>query len=263
MKIKPLMIAGMVLAASSAQGATIAGWDFSQYVNGFLSTDGATLTGGTLPANWADLDTGGLLPGLGAGSEAFGTLNLGFTPTGADPVSPLAAPLAGGSLGANNDTPAAGVMDFTSQASLQADGQFLWNDLALRVGSALDLVFEVTLSSLSQIGNGWGVQFAGQTESLGVNSSIDVSLSTDGLSFGPVQTIGVDQADALKVVGFGTEGDGAASVFVKFAFDGTPVYIDNVTVLATAGGATVTPEPGTALLAAAGMFGMLVFGRRK
>ncbi len=259
MKMKALILAGLMLGASSAQAATIAGWDFSQYTDGFLSVDGATLSDGTLDANWADLDTVGA-PGLGAGANAFGDLNLGITPTGADPIVPTSATLGGGSLTSNNDTPAAGVMDFTSTATLQADGQTLWNDVALRVDSALDIVFQASLSSIGQIGNGWSLQLAGQTAALGETSTIGAALSTDGVNFGATQNLSVNQADSLLVADFLTEGDGSDTVFIRLSFDGVSTFIDNVTILADP--VVATPEPSVALLFA-GLAGLAVFGRRK
>ena len=78
MKKALVLSAALLLAASGANAATVAAWDFSQFLApGFMSTDGANPTG-QLDANYSDLDLL-VVPGLGADSAQFGTLFLDGT----------------------------------------------------------------------------------------------------------------------------------------------------------------------------------------
>ena len=258
--LKRLMfLLALVTFASPAGAATVAAWDFSQYLSpGFLSTDGLN-PATTLSANYSDLDATQAL-GLGIGSDAFGTLFLdgsngstvasfagGFTPANDLTQNNGAAIVAGvpmGSAAAFNLLQFGEVPGQTavSQVGLQ---QLTGNSVA---------VFGADLSSVNGTGANWVLDFAGVT-AFGGTSDVTVEVSTDGSSFSTVSTETITSAEGLFTVALSGL-DGTVAPFVRLSFDSTVgATIDNVSLSAD----VTVPEPAAAFL---GLLGALALARR-
>jgi hypothetical protein len=272
MKLRFLAAAITLLVAGSAQAAPIlvAGFDFSQFSPGFLTTDGGITLQNTLSSNYSDLDNTATV-GLGNGS-GFGTMHIDgqFTSfntplNGNDPFRPLApgltlnanmAAVAGVPMGSNP----AGTLLLAESGATQS--QFQNVRMAARGTGApnpLNVVFEIDLG-VSFLGANWRLDFAGKTNSS--TSSVAISFSTDGVNYAGVGTAGLGTAE--QVFGFDLGAALDNQVFVRFAFTGDNTIlpsIDNVTIKAEV--TPVVPEPGTALLSLAGLLGLGVFGRRR
>jgi hypothetical protein len=273
MKMRALATAFSLLVAGSAQAAPmlVAGWDFSQYSPGFLSTDFGNSLTDVLPSNYSDLDDVGEL-GLGNGS-GYGTMHLDGlfgsfdTPlNGSDPFRPLAPGL---TLNTNMAA-VAGVLMGSGPAgiALQNDGQADFQDVRMvargtGAPSPLDVVFEVDLGT-SFLGSAWQLDFAGQTspaQTLG--SSVAVAFSTDGSTYNPIGTAALTTAE--QVFSFALGGLDLDQIFVRLSFTGSNSIlpsIDNFTLKAEVTPVSA-PEPGTALLTVSGLLGLGVFGRRR
>jgi len=272
MKMRALATAFVLLVAGSAQAAPIlvAGWDFSQFSPGFLTTDGGLSLQNTLASNYSDLDAVGTA-GLGNGS-GFGTMHLDgqFTSfntplNGNDPFRPLAPGL---TLNANMAAVAGVAMGSNPAGTLllgeagAAQSQFQDVRMAARGTGApnpLYVVFEVDLG-VSFLGASWRLDFAGKTNSS--TSNVGVAFSTDGVSYAAIGTAGLGTAE--QAFGFDLGATLDDQVFIRFAFVGDNTIlpsIDNVTIKAEV--TSVVPEPGTALLSLAGLLGLGVFGRRR
>jgi hypothetical protein len=270
MKSKVIALAASsLLAAGSARATTmVAGWDFSQYANGFLA-DGASFNEGpdVLASNFSDLDPGGSqtnqLAGLGNGSEAFGSWYIdgqfGSTDTVLDGsfVDPFRP--AGGSLSSNDDAPGITPFSFnSSQTSLLTDGQPSWENVAMNfdgAGAVLSSVFEATLQSLGAVtGSGWSIAFGGQAQTdAGFQSgAIGVSVSFDGgLNFNPVGVASLTGLDTRFEFQLG--GTDVDRLLVRLDADGG-TRIDNVSLEVLS--ISAVPEPGAALLGLVGLAGL-------
>jgi hypothetical protein len=258
-------IALSALTAGSAQAATIAGWDFSQYLSGggFLSIDGATLTN-ALSANYSNLD-----PTFNAGAEsaAFGTMHIDglFGSTNITPVgdgSEAFLPIAG-SLNSNLTAPVQGFGDnpFDSLTILAAEGQQFQELLSMSVFGPVSVVFEADLTSVPEIGSAWSISFGGITLGVGQNAAVTIEFSTDGSNYVGFGSVNLTNVDTAFNVNLGAAESDRAFVRLGFASGAAQPLIDNVAI-----GATVTipaPEPASAALLLAGLLGLAWAGRRR
>ena len=265
MKIKALAVAAVLLLASSANAATIAGWNFGQYQTGFISDDPITFNPGPdqLGANFSDLDTDttgttGLVAFLGDGSEAFGTWyidgSFGSFDTPLDFADPFVPTF--GNLNSNQGNTLSPGMNF-SNTSLAADGQVVTDDNRMVHTQQLASVFEADLSSVPELGSDFVFEFGGILEAGTSTGSILVEVSTNGgASFSTAGTADLTDSDALYSFALG--GTNLNGILVRITADGGTA-IDNATISAT----LAVPEPGTLLLGLFGIAGLGVFGRRR
>jgi hypothetical protein len=125
----------------------------------------------------------------------------------------------------------------------------------------LNVVFEADLSG-AYLGDLWEISFGGKTSSS--TSSVQVEFSTDGASYaalGSAALTTVAQAFSFAVPMLPLD---EMEVFFRLVFTGNTTIlpsIDNVAIKAEV--APFVPEPGTALLVAAGLAGLGAFGRRR
>jgi hypothetical protein len=254
---KLLAIAALALVADPARAEMIAGWDFSQWFTaGVLSTDGASLQN-TLPANYSNLD-----PTFGAGAESadfgmmymdgeFGSTDVTPTPgMGTEEMIPSS-----GSLVSNIDAGTPGSQPFDSFTVLQAEGQEFQNLLGMMANSAVSVVFQADLSSISGTASSWSVSFGGQT--IGGTSQVTVDFSTDGSSYSNAGSVMLTTADSLFEVDLGDVTSDMAFVRLNFAptdLDSRPI-IDNLAIVA--------PEPSGALGLLSMLFGLRVLRPRR
>jgi hypothetical protein len=249
-----------VLVASSAQAATIAGWDFSQYgAAGFLTLDFGTFVN-TLQANYSDLDPNG----AGAESQAFGIMrmdgNAGSTFVDPDPGGTPAFIPTDFSLTSNLTAPAvAGAFD--SHGILFDEGQGFTNFLSMTAQGGVSVVFQADLTSTPQSGEDWVLTFGGKTFA-GV-APVSIAVSTNGTTYtslSPVNLTTVDTPFSVPLSGLGTTP--TAYVRLSFAAPGTggqnQAILDNLAL-----SATLVPEPGTTGLFLAGLVGLVRFGSRR
>jgi hypothetical protein len=224
----------LCVLADGAAAATVAGWDFSQWVgDSLLSTDNQTLRN-TLPANYSTLDP---TNNAGAESAAFGTLyfngQFGSTSVplvgdGSEPFVPVA-----GSLASNLDAPAEALGDnpFDSHQILAFEGQAFQSFLSMGATSALQVVFSADLSSVSQSGSSWRVTFGARATA---PSALGIDFSTDGTAFTSAGSVSLTDADTPFSVNLSAAP--TERLFVRLRFTPPPggaQYLDNVAVQAT------------------------------
>jgi hypothetical protein len=277
MKIRSLAIAASLLVAGSAQAAPmlVAGWDFSQYIPGFLSTDGGNSLVNTLPSNYSDLDaddpalgtTAVGNPGLGSGATQWGTLHLDGlfgsfdTPLdGLDPIAPVPSSITLNENVGQIAPPMGSAAAFNGLLLEVPQSQGSADQVALAAGGAgtLDAVFQASLGA-SFLGSGFEISFAGVTGT--GTSNLVVEFSTDGSTYNPIGNAAL--GTTAQVFSFVAGGTGLDGGFFRFRFQGSNSIaprIDNVAIKAEV---SVIPEPGTALLLIAGLAGLGVVGRRR
>ena len=257
----PLLSA--LLLATGANAATVAAWDFSQYLSpGFLSTDGVN-PATTLNSNYSDLDAV-QAPGLGVGSEVFGTLFLDGT-AGSTVASFASGFTAAADLTQNNDAVQAVstvLMGSTAAANLFAFGetppsQEIVTQVGLQTLTASPVaVFQADASSVFGSANSWELTFAGLS-AFGGDSVVTIEVSADGSSFVTLGTETLTGSEGLFNVDLGSTVDGSSTAWVRLSFDDVAgATIDNVSFSAV-------PEPGVAMLGLLGAIGLARFGRRR
>ena len=250
-----LLLAGTI--ATPAQATMVAGWDFSQYLAGFLSIDGATFTD-TLDANYSDID-----PTFGAGAESasYGTLFLdgsfGSTATpldGTDPINPITP-----SLVSNAGRPSA--LTFNDGAAcnvLVNEGQSFSNDNAMIATDAATAAFAADLASIPESGSDWILSFGGRTDA--GSATVQVEFSSDGVNFAVISSENLNTVDTLFEVNLGADTTDQAVVRLTFDVSNGNALIDNVALDATLAS---VPEPSTLALVLAGLVGIGGFGRNR
>jgi hypothetical protein len=254
MKLKYLVITwGIALLGSSAQGATIAGWDFSQWLgSGVLSTNGLALQS-TLNANYSSLDS---TNNAGTESAALGRLffdgQFGSTQVDPDPAIATFVPV-GGSLASNLDAPTLdlqgnpifGANPFDSLDVLASENQQYRNRLQMGATAPLAAVFAADLGSLGSIASDWRVSFGARSDAPSV---LAVAFSTDGVAYVDAGNVTLGAGDtryALNLTGLT-----GSRAFVRFQFAGSSEstqFIDNVAIE----GALPEPAMGGLMLASA------------
>jgi hypothetical protein len=245
--------AATVSSVSMAQTALhdlVAGWDFSQYVSGVSSVDGASFTS-TLDANYSESARGSAASGFGTiyYDGSFGSSNLNINPGPGVQLVPT-----GPSLVSNLNYDDFG--EVFDQVGLDSTFE---EDLKLVLGENANtsLVFEVAGGYTDYIFN-----FAG---SMNANTNtLSFSVSSDGTSYTPVATTAeLTTADTKFTVDFTSNGviNGASDVFIKMDFSniaqGSEVFIDNVAVLG------VIPEPSMSLALMGFVAAMFTVVRRR
>jgi hypothetical protein len=263
MRIHAVAIASAIAALSvSAQAATIAGWDFSQWLGaGVLSTDGATATN-RLSANYSSLDP---TNNAGAESAAFGTLYFdgqhGSTHVTAVGDGSEAFTPAAGSLASNIGAPVAKFGDnpFDSLGILGSEGQKYTELLSMAATGPLDVVFAADLSSVPQTASDWQLTFGGRS---GISSPLAIAYSTNGVDYVSAGSVTLGTADTPFSVSLGQAS--GKQMFVRLSFSPTlgaaegAQFIDNVAI-----GGAVTPGPATLGLLLAGLSGLALARSRK
>ncbi len=247
-----------LLVAGSANAEMLAGWDFSQYAGpGFMTTsqDSSTYVN-ALNANYSDLDTAGnpvaVGPAGGFGTVYFdgtnGSTNLPDTSFVNGDLTPIS-----GSLTSNADAPNG--LNFDSFTALSGDGQLNTNALRMTyVGAGTaDIVFQATTGGVY---TDFSFSFAGLT--LSGATDVEVAFSTDGSTFGSVETFNLSTTDS----GFTTSDQAVSSGDVwyrlRIAGNSPQVAFDNVSIQGT-----IIPEPATALMLMAGLVGLGMNSRRR
>jgi hypothetical protein len=122
---------------------------------------------------------------------------------------------------------------------------------------AVSVVFQADLGSQLLQGFAWSLSLGGRTAN--GTSSIGVEFSVDGNSYAPAGTLNLDTNDTPFVLALPDLL--SATAFVKLSFDPSGVdqpILDNVAIHAE-----IVPEPGTLLLVASGLAGLVGFGRRR
>jgi hypothetical protein len=270
MKIRALAIAFTLLAAGSAQAAPIlvAGWDFSQFAPGFLTTDGGLSLTNTLLSNYSDLDateTAGIGTGSGFGTmRVDGTFGSFATPlNGNDPFRPQTPSI----LQNQNVAAVAGVPLGDAAASIlllneATPSQESFNDVRMVArdqAGLLDVVFQADLGG-AYLGDAWALSFGGVTAT--GTSSVAVEFSTDGSVYNPIGNAAL--TTTAQTFSFALGGLGLDEVFVRLRFTGSNTILPGIDNLALVAEVTPVgvPEPGTALLLLSGLAGLGAFGRR-
>lgn len=238
------------LAMSAHAAPLVAGWDFSQYFSDSVhSIDGGlTAAPSDIRSNYSSLDPTGA---AGAESAAFGAMHLPFTPVGdaTEPFLPYAVP------GQGSLTPNGGQGPYDNHPLLAFEGQASQNLLSMLAVSAVSIVFEADLTSVPQAGQDWQITLAGATQ--GSAGSISIEFSTDGSSYASLGAFSVS-SNAIEI---STQAQAVLSDRAFFRLTlGQGVVIDNVGISANL---FSVPEPAVASLLAAGLFGLVRFGRRR
>jgi hypothetical protein len=244
-RLKPFAIAAAIASMTGgAQAATLAGWDFSQWLqSGILSTNGSSLTN-TLRANYSNLDP---TNNAGAESAQYGTLyfdgqygssNVVPEGTGNEIFQPTA-----GSLVSNLDAPVTGpgTNPFDSLTVLASEGQQYSELLAMGAIAPVQVVFEAALGTAPFTAADWRLTFGGRATG---QANVVVGYSTNGVDYASAGSVTLGQADTPYSLALGGLTD-ARRVFVRLGFQqaagaGTSI-IDNVAILADLQG--VVPEP--------------------
>lgn len=251
MRINAVAIASAIVAmAVSAQGATIAGWDFSQWAGaGILSTNGQVATN-RLSANYSSLDPTG---NAGTESAAFGTLyfdgqfgssNVTAIGDGSEVFTPAAD-----SLDSNLDAPVVtfGNNPFDSHGILDDEGQQFTEYLSMAATGPVQVVFAANLTSVPQTASGWQLTFGGRA---GLASPLAVDFSTNGVDYLSAGSVSLSTADTPYSVNLGQAS--GKRMFVRLSFAPTvgagAQFIDNVAIQGA-----VAPEPATLGLLLAGL----------
>jgi hypothetical protein len=263
---KRMMIASLALSAlvaGSAQAATIAGWDFSQYISGggYLSIDALTLTN-TLDANYSNLDP---TFNLGPDSGVFGTMYINgqfgsteVTPTGNqdEAFRPIA-----NSLTSNLTAPVTGpgTNPFDSLNELIIEGQQFAEFASMAVFGAVSVVFEADLTSVPEQGQNWIFSFGAKTGVPGAATSALVEFSLDGINYVGLGSVNLNNTDTPYSIALTTAELDRAFVRMSFAGGETQPLLDNVAIQAS----LTVPEPATAVLLLTGLAGLARIGRRR
>jgi hypothetical protein len=266
MNLKRLWIALVLVCVSApAKAATIAGWDFSQWLgSGILSTDNVNLRD-TLDANYSSLDP---TNNAGAESALLGRLffngQFGSTAVNPDPASAIFAPV-GGSLNGNLDAPTLDLLgnpipgtnpfDSLGILSSPSEGQQYANRLSMAATAPLDVVFAANPGSLGALASDWRVTFGGRADSA---SPLAILFSTDGLNYTPAGNVSLGAADTRYSVNLSTAPGERAFVLFRFA-PGTDnaQFIDNVAIEGA------LPEPATLGLLLASLVGLVAARARR
>lgn len=282
MKLRALALAsGLLLGAGTAQAAPVlvAGWDFSQYIPGFLSTDGGNTLTATLPSNYSDLDNT-LRAGAGFGSTQYGTMYLdGSNGSFATPLDGATDPFAPATGNIEQNTGRAAVLGLPMgsaaagnailfEAATPPQSQEVFNILSMQAGDVfgvvdglLDVVFGASLDAL-QIGSTWSVAFGGQVLGTGT-SQVIVEFSADGSAYQQIGTANLTASAAAFSFDAPVSAENLTEAFFRLRFDPNTSILPAIDNLTISGDVTVIPEPGTIVLTMAGLAGLAAMGRRR
>lgn len=249
MKSKLLVTLTALVAASSAQAALIAGWDFSQYTaDGFRSIDD-NITVDVLSANYSSLAA------IGPASAPFGTMFIDGTngstnDSAASLIIPTAALL-----------PVANLGSFENSSVLTSNGQPFFNNLALLGAGSANVVFKADVSSISAFNyETWIFSFGAVTTT---SNSLGLAYSTDGISFTGLTSQAITSTDTLYTVALPAITTDELFIRVAFSSSGVDaVAIDHVAINATA--IAAIPEPSSyAAIAGTALLGFAALRRRR
>lgn len=240
--------------AGSAQAALVAGWDFSQYVQGGENTiDGANYVQ-SLSANYSSF-TGA---GLGVLAAPFGTFFYDGTNGSSNIANADAGPV-DGSLNSNLDG-TGNINGFDSHGFLNLAGQP--NTLAMQyaIGNPFSVVFKASLSSLSLQANNWSLVLGAVNAGFGDGAStVAIESSTNGTSYISEGVINLTAVDSLFTVTPSNVTSGG--IYFRLTTNEPGTFIDNVAINATT---VAIPEPSTySAIAGVAILGLALVRRRR
>lgn len=252
MKLKSLFIAAGLSAATTANAALIAGWDFSQYVgDGINSIDGVVFTE-TLSANYSSLAA------PGPSSAIYGTLFYDGQFSSTNVTTGAFTDEAWPTATAVTSNLSAGPFDNFS--TLTSNGQAATNALGFLNTAPVNIVFRADVSSAVSDYATWVFSFGAITA--GSPATLNLAYSVNGSSYTALSATGITATDTAYTVALPALTTDVLYIQVGFGAAGlNAVTIDNVAI-----GATVVaiPEPSSfAAIAGVALLGFAAYRRRR